>query len=157
MAPLNLTSAVVESLARPDVLILISVVAVAGYVLYERFLAPCAGIPGPFFASLSRWWMIKHSLDGDMNRVMIQLHEKYGPLVRTGPSELSISDLSAIRKIYGMIYRLYELHDRICLQEQKDLALSSGNRHGTVFSRATASLIYFQSRMKISIALKGSS
>ena len=45
--------------------------------------------------------MIKHSLDGDMNRVMISLHEKFGKLVRTGPNELSVADLGAIRTIYG--------------------------------------------------------
>ncbi|KAF2094901.1 cytochrome P450 [Rhizodiscina lignyota] len=101
MAPLNVNSAILGSLLRPDAWLLIGVLAVVGYVVYERFLSPCAGIPGPFFASLSRWWMIKHTLEGDMHRVMIQQHEKYGSLVRTGPNELSISDLSAIRKIYG--------------------------------------------------------
>ncbi|KAK3687124.1 hypothetical protein LTR37_019117 [Vermiconidia calcicola] len=32
---------------------------------------------------------------------MIALHEKHGPLVRTGPSEVSVSELSAIKTIYG--------------------------------------------------------
>ena len=101
MAPLNLSSSILESVCRIDALILGSLLIVIGYVVYERFLSPLAGIPGPFSASLSRWWMIKHSLKGDMNRVMIDLHGKYGDLIRTGPNELSIADLSAIRKIYG--------------------------------------------------------
>ena len=32
---------------------------------------------------------------------MIKLHKKHGKLVRTGPNEVSVSDLSAIKKIYG--------------------------------------------------------
>jgi hypothetical protein len=35
------------------------------YVIYQRFLHPIASIPGPFFASLSRLWMTKHSWDGE--------------------------------------------------------------------------------------------
>ena len=45
--------------------------------------------------------MIMHSRQGDMHRTMINLHEKYGKLVRTGPNEVSVSDLSAIKLIYG--------------------------------------------------------
>ena len=36
-----------------------------------------------------------------MNVTMIRLHKKYGSLVRTGPDEVSVSDLSAIKAIYG--------------------------------------------------------
>ncbi|MCJ1451493.1 hypothetical protein MMC28_001830 [Mycoblastus sanguinarius] len=32
---------------------------------------------------------------------MIDLHRRHGKLVRTGPNEVSVSDLSAIKKIYG--------------------------------------------------------
>ncbi|KAK5121408.1 hypothetical protein LTR85_005240 [Meristemomyces frigidus] len=71
------------------------------YVLYQRFFHPLASIPGPFWASLSRLWMAKRSWDGDMNTTMIGLHGKYGDLVRTGPNEVSVSDLTAIKTIYG--------------------------------------------------------
>lgn len=58
-------------------------------------------IPGPFSAKFSRLWMVKHSWQGDMHRTMIALHRKHGKLVRTGPNEVSVSDLAAIKKIYG--------------------------------------------------------
>ena len=32
---------------------------------------------------------------------MIELHKKHGKLVRTSPNEISVPDLSAIKKIYG--------------------------------------------------------
>ena len=30
----------------------------------------------------------------------MKLHKKHGKLIRTGPNEVSVSDLSAIKKIY---------------------------------------------------------
>ena len=35
-----------------------------------------------------------------MNRTMMALHDKYGSLVRTGPNEVSVSDVAAIKQIY---------------------------------------------------------
>ena len=35
-----------------------------------------------------------------MNSTMMALHDKYGPLVRTGPNEVSVSDVAAIKQIY---------------------------------------------------------
>ncbi len=36
-----------------------------------------------------------------MHRTMIDLHKKHGKLIRTGPNELSVADLAAIKRIYG--------------------------------------------------------
>lgn len=71
-------------------------------VLYFlAFGGPLGPIPGPLGARFSRLWMIKHSWQGDMHRTMIKLHQKYGNLVRTGPNEVSVVDLSATKKIYA--------------------------------------------------------
>ncbi len=90
-------------LALPALPLLLAclVVLPLAYVVYQRRFSPFAGIPGPFLASLSRLWMTKHSWDGDMNRTMIDLHREIGTLVRTGPREVSVSDLTAIKQIYG--------------------------------------------------------
>ena len=85
----------------PSLLLLGVIVSAAIYIVYQRFSHPLASVPGPFWASLSRLWMTKHSWDGDMNTTMISLHEEHGSLVRTGPNELSVSDLAAIKTIYG--------------------------------------------------------
>lgn len=82
----------------PIVLIFVPILT---WIVYQRFFHPLAKIPGPFFASLTRLWITKHSWDGDMNTTIISLHKKYGPLVRTGPNELSVSDITAIKTIYG--------------------------------------------------------
>lgn len=71
------------------------------YVLYYRLFSPLGSIPGPVEASLSRLWLVKHSWKGDMHREMLKLHAKFGTLVRTGPNEVSVTDIHAIKEIYG--------------------------------------------------------
>lgn len=83
-----------------SLIVLLAVIPLT-WIIYQRFLHPLASIPGPLTASVSRLWMTKHSWDGNMNTAMIALHKKYGPLVRTGPNELSVADLTAIKTIYG--------------------------------------------------------
>lgn len=73
----------------------------ATYVAYERFWSPLSGLPGPFSASISKLWLIKHTRQGRINRDLIELHSKHGTLVRIGPNEVSITDPSAVKKIYG--------------------------------------------------------
>ncbi|KAL4779050.1 cytochrome P450 [Aspergillus varians] len=62
---------------------------------------PLASVPGPFWARWSPAWMVYHALKGDMHRTMLQLHDRYGSLVRTGPYEVSIADPDAIQVVYG--------------------------------------------------------
>lgn len=75
--------------------------SVVAYVVYQRFFHPLASVPGPFWASLTRLWITKHSWDGDMHRTMIALHAKHGALVRNGPNEVSVADLASMKTIYG--------------------------------------------------------
>lgn len=58
--------------------------------------------PGPFIAKLSKFWMMRRSLQKQHMFEEIQnLHTKYGDYVRVGPSELSIADPEAIEALYG--------------------------------------------------------
>jgi cytochrome P450 len=77
-------------------------VAVAiAYVVYQRFFSPLAKVPGPFWASLTRFWLVKVVRESNYHRVAQQLHAKYGSVVRIAPDEVSVSDLDGFRKIYG--------------------------------------------------------
>lgn len=49
-----------------------------GWVVYQRFLSPYEGIPGPFWASISRFWYLQRIEAGDMHRVTKELHRIYG-------------------------------------------------------------------------------
>lgn len=77
------------------------IAVVTAFVYYSLYAGPLGSIPGPLLARSSKLWLIYHSRKGDMHRATIALHEKYGPIVRTGPNEVSISDPAAIKKVYG--------------------------------------------------------
>lgn len=117
-------------------LVILPVAATLSWIFYQRFLSPLAKVPGPFLASISRIWITKHSWDGDMNRVMIQLHEKYGNLVRTGPNEVSVASLPAIKKIYGAgskfrksdWYSIWQGHRKFDLFAERDEGIHAGQR-----------------------------
>ncbi|KAH0565669.1 hypothetical protein GP486_000943 [Trichoglossum hirsutum] len=81
---------------------LVPLIPLLAWVIYYRFVTPLAKIPGPFSASLSRLWLMRRSVRGDMHQMYIDLHRQYGPVVRTGPTEVSIADPAAIKPIYGI-------------------------------------------------------
>jgi cytochrome P450 len=83
------------------ILIPLAAALLAGYVATIFIFDPLARIPGPLSARFSRLWMVQHSVAGDMHTTMIALHKKHGKLVRTAPNEVSISDPTAIKTIYG--------------------------------------------------------
>lgn len=59
-------------------------------------------IPGPFLARFSgsyRFWKI---CKGNAPQFYQNLHDQYGPIVRTAPNHVSISDPNAISAIYGI-------------------------------------------------------
>jgi hypothetical protein len=65
-------------------------------------------IPGPWLASMSNLDRLISCAKGMQMDYHIRLHEKYGPLVRIGPSHVSISDGSLIPQIYGITSRFYK-------------------------------------------------
>lgn len=70
--------------------------------LQQIFRSDLRGIPGPVIARLTAYWRPWALLGGQAPEVYYDLHRKYGPLVRTAPGVVSISDPAAISKIYGI-------------------------------------------------------
>ncbi|KAF7310073.1 hypothetical protein MIND_00380500 [Mycena indigotica] len=62
---------------------------------------PLAHVPGPFAARISKYWSFKLLLSGEKHRVLKELHDKYGDVVRTGPNEVSMVHADAIREVFG--------------------------------------------------------
>jgi hypothetical protein len=61
------------------------------WIVYTRTLHPLAKIPGPFWPSVSRTWLMYHAYAGDLEIVSRALHEEYGPLLRVAPVIYSYS------------------------------------------------------------------
>lgn len=79
---------------------LLSCVSIALWIIYCRTLHPLSKVPGPFWPSVTRLWMIHRTFAGDMDVVQRDLHRVYGPLVRIAPNEVAVADPEAIKQIY---------------------------------------------------------
>ena len=71
-------------------------------LLQTNFFSPLRQFPGPFWAPVTDVWRliytyrIMHS-----DRLWIDIHRKYGDVVRLGPNMLSFGSVKAARDIYG--------------------------------------------------------
>ncbi|KAK4225578.1 cytochrome P450 [Podospora fimiseda] len=63
-------------------------------------------VPGPFLASISNIPRLRWAWSGQAHRMHLQLHGKYGKLVRIGPNCISVGDPREIQKIYGTGVRM---------------------------------------------------
>lgn len=68
--------------------------------LYNLFFHPLRNVPGPLLARVSRLWARAGNFHGCKSQRIHAAHQKYGPVVRVGPNELSFADPSAVRDIY---------------------------------------------------------
>ena len=81
----------------------------------QIFRADLRKIPGPRWARITafwRPWVLRH---GQAPEVYYELHQKYGPLVRTAPAVVSISDPGAISTIYGIGTKYYKVRAVVLL------------------------------------------
>ena len=74
--------------------------------IYNIFLHPLRKIPGPKAAAASAWSKIRHAIRGDVIYWIVDLHARYGEVVRVSPNELSFSSADAWKDIYGHSARL---------------------------------------------------
>jgi hypothetical protein len=70
-------------------------------VLYNLFLHPLRNLPGPFLARSSPLWRLAKYFQGTWHDDILDLHRKYGQVVRISPGEVSFTSQDAIKAIYG--------------------------------------------------------
>lgn len=73
----------------------------AARLFYNKYSTPLRKVPGPFWASCSRIPRFFAVLIGRPNEWELNLHRRYGSLVRVGPDLLSVGDPAEINQIYG--------------------------------------------------------
>ncbi|KAH6904432.1 high nitrogen upregulated cytochrome P450 monooxygenase 2 [Coprinopsis sp. MPI-PUGE-AT-0042] len=62
---------------------------------------PLANHPGPLLCKITKFRTVWEAAQGTTHKYYQSLHAKYGPIVRVGPNELSITDKDAIPAILG--------------------------------------------------------
>lgn len=85
---------------------LAAVAYLVGYIIYQRYLHPLAKFPGPFWASITNFWKVYELSTLALPTRMCRVHEKYGPVVRIGPDDLSFNIPEAIAPIYKVGRRM---------------------------------------------------
>lgn len=69
--------------------------------LYRVILHPLRGIPGPFLAKFTELWRTRRYFSGYWHEDILNLHKKYGPVVRIAPNEVSVVHLDLTTTAYG--------------------------------------------------------
>lgn len=86
-------------------LVLRCAVALVGVAIIYSFIraaaSPLKSIPGPPAARFTRLWYLQKVWTGEFSRLNIDLHRKYGRVVRLAPNEYSLDDPAAVKAIYG--------------------------------------------------------
>ncbi|KAI0408257.1 cytochrome P450 [Xylaria palmicola] len=75
---------------------------------YRRYASTLRSIPGPFLASCTRLWKIRSTISENTQWDHIELHKKYGPVVRIGPNEVSFSSPQVARNLLSAGKRFYK-------------------------------------------------
>lgn len=72
------------------------------YTIASAYFSKFRNIPGPLAARFTKLWYFRRVSKGNFQHENIALRRKYGPLVRTGPTDVSVDDPGAVKTIYGI-------------------------------------------------------
>lgn len=85
------------------------VIASAGQAIYDAFFGPLSKYPGPPLRALSNYPRLLALARGTESEAAAALHQKYGPVVRIGPHELSYnSGAEAWKDLHGFKKLVYK-------------------------------------------------
>ncbi|RTE72146.1 hypothetical protein BHE90_013443 [Fusarium euwallaceae] len=71
------------------------------FSLLRAGLSHLRAIPGPFFSRFTDVWYLSRLYRGQFEHENLELHERYGSIVRLGPNRYSFSHPDALKAIYG--------------------------------------------------------
>ena len=72
------------------------------YFLRKKYHNGLNKYPGHPLAAYTDWWRFFDALGRRTEQTHVQLHRKYGDIVRLGPNVLSFANPAAIKTIYGL-------------------------------------------------------
>jgi hypothetical protein len=71
-------------------------------ILQGAYRSDLISLPGPKWAPFTPLYRVYRLWSGQAPAVYLELHEQYGPIVRTGPNTVSIADPATIPTLYGI-------------------------------------------------------
>lgn len=108
------------SLSVIAVVLALTLFLVKYLLLDPLFLSPLSHIPGPKAFALTKWRLAFEDWKGTSTSTIHQLHQRYGPVLRIGPEQVSFGSLAAQRTIFGPgskygrtgFYRMFDVYGR---------------------------------------------
>lgn len=74
-----------------------------GAIIYNIFFHPLRNYPGPKSWAATRLPYTLSAIRGQMHARILDLHMKYGPIVRVSPNELAYNDSNAWKELHGHV------------------------------------------------------
>jgi cytochrome P450 len=72
------------------------------HVITQTYISPLRSIQGPFLARFTSLWYLQQVFEGSFEFDNIELHRKYGRVVRLAPNLYSIDDPDVVKAVYGI-------------------------------------------------------
>ncbi|KAB5583597.1 cytochrome P450 [Coniochaeta sp. 2T2.1] len=70
--------------------------------IYNIFFHPLSRVPGPFIARFSRFWKFYSVYRVNFQETNLNVHKKYGPVVRIAPNDVSVWSAEAMMTVHGL-------------------------------------------------------
>ncbi|KAK5659587.1 hypothetical protein OQA88_789 [Cercophora sp. LCS_1] len=71
------------------------------YLIGSYVNSPLRQYPGPFLAKFTNLWRLYHVSRGSFHLLLVDLHKKYGPVVRIGPTVLDVDYPEMIKTVFN--------------------------------------------------------
>ncbi|KAI1213085.1 cytochrome P450 3A13 [Annulohypoxylon truncatum] len=75
--------------------------ALLGLYVWRSIASPLRKVPGPRISLFTSWVLKYHEFHAHRTTYVHSLHQKYGPVVRIAPNEVSFASLEGVKEIYG--------------------------------------------------------
>ena len=83
------------------------------YLIQPAFLSPLSRIPNAHFtSSFSDGWIKWQRFNGKENRAIHDAHQRLGPIVRLGSSEISVNSVEGLKAVYSDGFDKHEWYGR---------------------------------------------
>lgn len=69
--------------------------------VWRSIASPLRKVPGPRVSLFTSWILKYHEFQARRTAYVHSLHQKYGPVVRIAPNEVSFASLEGVKEIYG--------------------------------------------------------
>lgn len=71
-------------------------------VIFQLFFSPLNTIPGPWYAAVSDFWLVTHVARLQQCKIIHELFDAYGPIVRVGPNKVVFRDALSAKRVYSV-------------------------------------------------------